>query len=72
MKTVVASLALLLEVCSANAQGIAPAQQSSESRGKDLYIQGCVDAILKRSPDTTKAEATKTCEDAYAKSPLSK
>jgi hypothetical protein len=35
-------------------------------------MDGCVGGIMKSMPDTTKAEATKMCEESYAKSGLSK
>jgi predicted outer membrane protein len=70
MKILFASLALLFAVSHANAQDMTPAQRAASDKAQ--YMDGCVGGIMKSMPDTTKAEATKMCEESYAKSALSK
>jgi hypothetical protein len=59
MKTIIASLTLLLVVSQANAQS------DADQRAKTAYIDACVGAILKGLPDKPKAEAIARCEQGY-------
>lgn len=68
MKLVLASMTIMLMFSHANAQTakhIEAAQRDASD--KKVYMDSCLSTILKGSPEKPKADATKVCEEGYAK-----
>lgn len=64
MKTLLASLILLTVSFQAHAQMTNAKKQASD---RAIFVEACVTATLKGDPDRTKAAATKSCEESFAK-----